>query len=557
MSIWWEIKRRHIPEVAIIYVLLVWLLVQIVSRIFETQMLPLWLIALAAALIVLGLPVVLYFSWIIAGKSALESERTPTVGHGVAVPNTIAVLPFEDLSPESDQKYFVDGLSEELLNRLTRIPELHVIARTSSFSFKGSKKKIQEIAEELGVAHILEGSVRKAGGSLRINAHLVRASDGFYLWSQSYNRKMPDIFPVQADIATAVSNALCTTLGVDCSMILPGGTENVDAYELYLFAQGLMLEGDEAALRQALQPLDAALTIDPGFALAWVRTAVVHNFLAVYESVERVALQLNAGLAAALKAIELDPNLAAGHAALGHNRSFRGDWVEAEIAYRKAFELAEGSISTTVAAIPIHYLAVGNFRKAHELLAEIREADPLNNPNRAFYMLSFTLLGDRQRSEVEYERGRVLFGDQWLWGNVFIMLIRLGEGRSARDILPELKNNTISSAVKKCLKSKDEGLSELRRLYVQERSLSTGNLVDIAFWAAHFGDAEFAMTIMEKVFEYSAESVFYFWLPVMQEVRQTSRFKEFAREIGLVDYWNEFGWPDCCHLMDNGEFECD
>jgi TolB-like protein len=491
-------------------------------------------------------------------RRILENIKVPVVGSGNAAANTIAVLPFEDLSPQSDQKYFVDGLSEELVNRLIRIQELKVIARTSSFPFRDSKKKAQEIAYELGVAHILEGSVRKSGGSLRINAQLVRASDGIYLWSGTCNRKMEDIFSVQADIVSAVSNALCATLGVDCQAIPPGGTENVDAYELYLFAQGLMLEGNEAALRQALGPLGAALAIDSGFVLAWVRTAVVHNFLALYGPKERIAFELDAGLGAAFNATELGPDLAAGHAALGHNCSFRGDWVGAEKAYQKAFDLAIGPISTTVAAIPIHYLAVGNFKKAHELLSEIREADPMNNSNRAFYMLSFTLLGDWKRSEMEYERGRVLFGKEWLWGNVFIMLIRLGTGRTmTMDILPELKNNTISGAVRKCLRSPEEGLSELRRLYVQERSLSIGNLIDIAFWAAHFGDAEFAMTIMEKVFGYSAESIFYFWLPVMQKVRKLPRFKEFVKEIGLVDYWGRFGWPDIFRQLDNGDFVCD
>jgi TolB-like protein len=558
MSFWWKVKKRYIREVAIAYVILVGLLVQIVSRIFDAQDLPAWAITLAVALIVVGLPVVLYLTWIITGKQNPGIEKTSVVGSGSTAVNSIAVLPFEDLSPRPDQKYVVDGLSEELLNRLSRIPDLQVIARTSSFCFKDSPKKVPEIAEELGVAHVLEGSVRRAGGEFRISVRLIRASDGVHLWSETYSRQTGDIFAVQADIATNVANELCTTLGIDCSPVLPGSTENLDAYELYLFAEGLILEGNAAALRRALESLDAALAIDSRFVHAWVRKAVVHNFLAVHVSRDFVANELSAGLDAAIRAIELNPDLAAGHAALGHNRSFCGDWIEAESAYRQAFELAQGPISSMVAAVPIHYLGVGHVEKANELLAEIRGADPLNGPNRAFYMLSFALLGDMERSEAEYQRGRVLFGAQWLWGNVFIMLLRLGAGKAITGkALPALKNNTISGAMKKCLNSPQEGLSELRRLYIQERSLSTGNLVDIAFWAAHFGDPEFAMTIMEKVVEYNAESIFYFWLPVMHEVRQLPRFKAFVGEIGLVDYWKEFGWPDMCRPLGNGNFGCD
>jgi TolB-like protein len=558
MSFWWEVKRRNLFRVAIAYAILVWLLVQIVSRIFSAQDLPAWAIGLVATLLVVGLPVVLYLTWIVAGKSVAETEGPADVRGDDRAPNTIAVLPFEDLSRESDQKYFVDGLSEELLNRLTRIPGLRVIARTSSFSFKGSNQKVQEIAKELGVAHILEGSVRKAGDKLRINAQLVRTSDGFYLWSETYNRKIEDIFSVQADIATAVAGELCSTLGVECSMIPPGGTENVEAYELYLFAQGLMLEGDEPALKRALDPLDAALAIDSGFVLAWVSKAMVHNFLAVYATPDRSPEELDKGLKAALTAIELDPDLGAAHGALGHNRSFRGEWIEAENAYRRAFDLATGPISRTIVAIPIHYLSVGNFKKAHELLVEIREKDPLNNPSRAFYMLSFALMGNRERAEVEYERGRLMFGNEWLWGNIFIMLIRLGSGHAMTgDMIPPVKNSKISGEIKKYLGMPEEGLAKLHLHYAQESSLSIGNLVDIAFWSAHFGDAEFAMEVMEKVFDYSAERICYFWFPAMRDVRRTPRFRAFVRKIGLVDYWKEFGWPDICHPLENGDFICD
>jgi hypothetical protein len=209
-------------------------------------------------------------------------------------------------------------------------------------------------------------------------------------------------------------------------------------------------------------------------------------------------------------------------------------------------------------AIPIHYLSVGNFKKAHELLVEIREKDPLNNPSRAFYMLSFALMGNRERAEVEYERGRLMFGNEWLWGNIFIMLIRLGAGGAmTSDMIPPVKNSKFTGTAKNYLGSPEEGLAELRRIYSGESDLRTGNIAEIAFWSAHFGDPEFAMEAMEKTLGMSAERTWYLWMPVMHIIRKLPRFNDFVREISLVDYWDEFGWPELCHPLENGNFVCD
>jgi adenylate cyclase len=156
-------------------------------------------------------------------------RQAPTTIDVEEAPKTIAVLPFDDLSPEKDQEYFVVGLSEELLNTLTKIPDLLVTAKTSSFAFKGTDKMVQDIAEVLGVANILEGSVRKAGNALRITAQLVRASDGFHLWSETYDRELKDIFAVQEDIAIKVANELKMTLGIGKPLKNLGGTGNLDS----------------------------------------------------------------------------------------------------------------------------------------------------------------------------------------------------------------------------------------------------------------------------------------------------------------------------------------
>jgi len=243
MSFWKELSRRNVVKVGIAYAVAAWLIIHPVDIVFPILHLPEWSITLVAAFLIICFPFVLIFSWVyevtpkglrktkevpvskstthVTGRKlnyiiigllvvavallvfdnfyldrrTTETKQTPAVSDVAKTQKTIAVLPFVDLSSNSDQGYFVDGLSEELLNTLAQIPDLGVIARTSSFSFKGSGKTIQEIAKVLGVENILEGSVRKAGNALRITAQLVRASDGLHLWSKTYDKE----FKVEKD----------------------------------------------------------------------------------------------------------------------------------------------------------------------------------------------------------------------------------------------------------------------------------------------------------------------------------------------------------------------
>jgi adenylate cyclase len=215
--------------------------------------------------------------------ASIEPEQKPAVFDVEAGPKTIAVLPFVNLSSDPEQVYFVDGLSEEILNSLSQIPDLTVIARTSSFSFKGTNKTIQEIASVLGVENILEGSVRKAGSALRITAQLYRASDGLHLWSETYDRELKDIFAVQADIATAVADELKVTLGIDRSYQQLGISDNLEAYELFLVAEGIVQmptsqNPTSSTFSLALEKIDKAIALDPEFALAWALKGIIHTY---------------------------------------------------------------------------------------------------------------------------------------------------------------------------------------------------------------------------------------------------------------------------------------
>jgi adenylate cyclase len=483
--------------------------------------------------------------------ASIEPEQAPAVSEVEEAPKTIAVLPFDDLSPEKDQEYFVYGLSEELLNTLTKIPDLLVTARTSSFAFKGTGKTVQEIASVLGVDNILEGSVRKAGNSLRITAQLVRASDGFHLWSENYDRELKDIFAVQEDIATAVADELKAKLGIGKSFKQLGATENIEAYELYLVAKG----HDNAFERdRALEFLDAAIALDPEYASAWALKANAHNSLAAFSLANQSTAQRDLAILAAQKAIELEPHLGAAYYSLGYIKASTGDWIEAELLYRKAMELITESMYENPA---FFNLQVGHFKKANELYEVTRQYDPLNQNVRANYIRTFGHLGDYERFDDEYEHANELLKGKWSpLGLMNLWLVGLGDYDSiSRDKM--VWSHPICDIGREHLDSPEEGLAEMRRIYAENKNLSSSENIYVSLWAAYFGDPELAMDAMEKGISIDAGGIFVLWYPAMREVRKTPRFKKFVREIGLVDYWKEFGWPDLCRPIGDDDFVCD
>jgi eukaryotic-like serine/threonine-protein kinase len=245
---------------------------------------------------------------------------------------SIAVLPFANLSRDADDEYFSDGLSEEIINALTRVPGLKVIARTSAFAFKGKNEDIRRIANILGVAHVLEGSVRRAGGRVRVTAQLIHAADGAHRWSQRYDREMSDIFAVQDDIAAAIAGALKLQLAPASERRMP----SLPAYEAYLRYRSYQWQFTPEAARRSRECLEQALALDPEFALPYVGLADYHFALAAvggspsHEAMPR-ARQL------AQRALEIDPELPEAHAMLGIVAGhYDYDWSEAERRFRLA-----------------------------------------------------------------------------------------------------------------------------------------------------------------------------------------------------------------------------
>ena len=500
-----------------------------------------------------ALSVVIIFILIAVAIWYFFIRQTSVLFDGKEGPKTIAVLPFADMSPEKDQEYFVDGLSEELLNNLAQLPGLNVAGRTSSFAFKGSSKTAKEIAKVLGVESILEGSVRKAGTTLRITVQLLRASDGFHLWSETFNRELKDIFKVQEDISKAVAEKLKVTFGIG-SLKQIGGTDNPGAYELYLTAKGQFKNFKKD---HGLGFVDAALLLDPEFALAHALKAQIQNHLSTLPSVSdnQVVHVLEISLKEAQKAVKLEPKLAEGHFAVGIINTAKGKWIEAELAFQEALELSTDPLSRNELQYPYHYMCVGRIEKARQILETQIKTDPVNIRHHSNYIRTFLIHGDMKRALEQNEVARGLLGDVWQ-GNGLIISLRLASGKS------EDKKDDPSSAFRMDNIIGEyfisEGLAEIRKLYKEEDDrLTVSRLYNGALWAARSGDPEFAMELIKKAGIQRADNLENLWYPVYHEVRKLPLFKEFIKDIGLVDYWDRFGWSDFCRPVGNADFECD
>ena len=310
-----------------------------------------------------------------------HAANATSAGNRPAVPSTIpeksiAVLPFEDMSQAKDQEYLSDGLSEELISQLSRISDLRVPARTSSFYFKGKNADITTIAAKLRVAHLLEGSVRKSGNRLRVTAELIRAENGYHLWSQTYDIELKDVFKVQDEIARAVVSALklkLATLQSDASQ----RTSNIEAYNEYLLARQFFSRGNAAGYRHAVDASLKAIAADPNYAAAYAGLALHQFSLADLTGDNKGKRQ---SLEAADKAIALAPDLAAGYSTRGYLRSNnQWDWAGANADFDKALALEPNN-----AEVQDNYgqllQCLGRLQEAVAAAKKATELDPLSGP---------------------------------------------------------------------------------------------------------------------------------------------------------------------------------
>jgi TolB-like protein/Tfp pilus assembly protein PilF len=341
----------------------------------------------AVALIVVVAIVMYYASQWSASHGMAQPSAGAAAPPAAAPGKSVAVLPFTDLSEKHDQEYFSDGLAEELIDTLTRVPNLRVPARTSSFSFKGKSATVSEIGRALGVTHILEGSVRKSGDRLRITAQLVRTDNGFHLWSQTYDRDARDIFAVQDDIARAVSEQLQSTL-MGTQAAAPQQSTSPEAYTLYLQARHLVTNDTRQDLVQAETLYRQTLKLDPNYAPAWVGLAlclgrqVAQGFAGA--SPQWYVSQHAEIVAAANRAVALNPNLPDAYVAAATTYiQYDLNWSAAADALAKARALDPNNVD--MLALYGHLTAAtGQPSEAATYFRRAMEGDPLNLLHRKY-----------------------------------------------------------------------------------------------------------------------------------------------------------------------------
>jgi adenylate cyclase len=352
-----ELKRRNVYKVAIAYAVVAWLLMQIATQVFPFLEIPNWAIRLVIMLIVIGFPIALVIAWafeltpeglkrtefadelpkksarnrawiyvvIVAGAISVSlfffGRYTATSKQGgltEAPAKSIAVLPFENLSGNPENAYFTDGIQEEILMRLAKIADLKVVSRTSTVRYKRSSDNLREVAKQLGVANVLEGSVQRMADRVHVNVQLIKAASDAHLWAEAYDRKLTDIFAVESEIAKTIADTLQAKLtGSERNAIVAQPTENTEAHQLYLKGRYLWNRRTGENLKKALAYFEQAAEKDPHYALAYAGMADSCILIPFY-SAGTPQEYLPRARAAAQKAVELDDTLAEAHTSLAY-----------------------------------------------------------------------------------------------------------------------------------------------------------------------------------------------------------------------------------------------
>ncbi len=401
-----ELQRRSLVRIAVAYVVVGWILIQVADTILPTFNAPGWVQQVFVLFVVMGFPLALVLGWafgdtsdsddaapvrvterhiitdgvlvflmlvLVAISTVGQFTRAPTIVIAETNANaSIAVLAFEDLSEDGNQEHFADGISEEILNALAQVPDLRVAARTSSFSFRGGNATVQEIGERLGVAYVLEGSVRIAGDNMRITAQLIDTVTGFHAWSNNYNRRIEDIFAIQDEVTGLILAALNEEMGTSFNVVEHDqGTENVAAYNAYLLGRHQMQQREAEPMRLAVSAYEQAIALDPLYADAWAGLARAYylNYDAFTD--EEVAEHMRPALA---EAIALDPDNAVAIATLalanlGLNNEDQ-NILEGMILARLALELAPDDIEIRMSYVN-SLMAAQRYRDAFAELQNI------------------------------------------------------------------------------------------------------------------------------------------------------------------------------------------
>jgi TolB-like protein/lipoprotein NlpI len=459
-----ELKRRNVFKVGTAYVVLAWLLAQVTDVFLEPFGAPDWVIKTILLVLLAGFPLALFFAWAFemtpegikkekdvdrsesitheTGQKlnltiifilvlalgyfavdkfylepARDAEPTVTAEQGAETDQltetekSIAVLPFVNMSDDSSNEYFSDGISEEILNSLARVKDLKVAGRTSSFAFKGQNQDLRKIGTALGVEHILEGSVRKAGTKVRITAQLIQVNDGFHLWSDTYDRELDDVFAIQDEIATAILEQLKAHLLDGQAVVVASARTDSEAYDLYLQGKQRIFERNVATLESATEVLDRAIAIDPGYAPAYAQRGIATILLGEdsYGTVPKEQSQSEAKLYLD-QALRLDPEQPEALAGMGLYFSNIPGESDQTIEYLERAIAINPNLVNAMNWLQIAYGDAGRQKESIAMAERIVEYDPLYRPGLNNLFLVHTARMDLDKAQALIDRVSPMLG---------------------------------------------------------------------------------------------------------------------------------------------------
>jgi TolB-like protein len=507
-----------------------------------------------------------------AAGVASETAATQTVS---PAGKSVAVMPFACFTGDPEKEYFGDGVAEELIHLLARIPGLKVPARTSSFAYKGRDTDIRQVARDLGVATVLEGSVRSAGDRIRVTAQLIDGHSGFHLWSRSFDRKFDDIFKLQDELAGAILQTLEVNLGGKlAATVLPEPpTPSVEAYQLYLQGRGMIGRGDPVSLQGSIRCFEQAIAVDPRFARAYAGFSIAQTSLvSMGAATESLLADAERN---AQRALALDPGLSDVYASLSLVSSYRGRWIDCEQFCRKALALNPMDPIPYNIEAQVLLAATGHLRASLERSQESRRLGPGDSVSALGVAIAQVFLGQDAAGLAAVQLAVDLGMPRSTPPLPFIeSAIAMSAGRYTEaaehviTVLPPEIRAAGGEGVVRLVYAAAAGAAERRSAIEALQALRAGaahvamtrpvmmmlsinwftrlDAVDLAYDLALAALDEFESTGVLSGTIHVATN----WLPEMRPFRQDARFQGVVKRLGLMEYWRQHGPPDDCDLKD-------
>ena len=584
-----ELKRRNVYKVAVAYAVVAWLTIQAASIFLPAFNAPQWAMQIVILILVVGFPIALTFSWafeITPEGIKLESEIEPSqsvtrrtgrkivavtialavVAAGLfvyqlvrskltvtprqreaapAAPDkSIAVLPFDNLSRDPDNAYFCEGMQDEILTRLAKVADLKVISRTSTQHFKSAPENLPEIAKQLGVAHILEGSVQKASDQVRVNVQLINALTDAHLWADTYDRKLTDIFAIESEIAKSIADALQAKLSRAAEHVLASRpTENPEAHELYLRGRYFWNRRTGPNLQKAVEYFEQAIEKDPKYALAYSGLADCHVLLPVYPELGSYPRdEMPKALAAAHKAVELDDTLAEAHTSLARALASDLQLSAAMSEFKRAIEL-NPSYATAHQWFGECLQSQGRVEEGLAELTRAQEVDPLSLVNNALVGFALDTVGKSNEAIAQLRRTIEMdpsfANTHGMLGNVLENQGQLKEAVVEYEKSNSLCSDPIAAAQLARAYFLVGRKAEAQQLWDKLKALSERQYVpaySLALVQSAFGNKDEALRLLEKSYEDHApfDSADLGWILVdhrLDPLRSDPQFKKLVTRI--------------------------